>query len=138
MNNPYMDEAMRFLEQNDLKALPTGKHVINEGKVWVNIVEANLRPVEDALLEVHDRFIDIHVPFSCGESYGVRKRSSCSLPKGEIDTEEDILFFDDEFEEIITKGPGEITIFGPDTAHAPLIGEGKIRKAIFKVLDSNC
>ena len=28
---------------------------------------------------------------------------------------------------------GEAITFDPDTAHAPLIGEGKIHKAIFKV-----
>ena len=28
---------------------------------------------------------------------------------------------------------GEVITFEPDTAHAPLIGEGTIHKAIFKV-----
>lgn len=132
-NNPFYQKALKFIEDNDIQALPCGKHVIDEGNLWVNIVETNLRPVEQAKLEVHDEFIDIQIPFNCSESYGVKERSACNLPIGEMDTVGDIMFFDDKIETVITKGPGEMTVFEPDTAHAPLIGEGVIRKAIFKV-----
>lgn len=132
-DNPFYQKALKFIEENDLQALPCGKHVIDEGNLWVNIVETDLRPVEQAKLEVHDDFIDIQIPFNCSESYGVKGRSFCQQPVGVIDKANDIMFFDDAIETIITKAPGEMTIFEPDIAHAPLIGEGAIRKAIFKV-----
>lgn len=133
VDNPFYQKALKFIEENDLQALPCGKHVIDEGNLWVNIVETQLRPVEQAKLEVHDEFIDIQIPFNCSESYGIKERSACTMPIGEMDKEGDIMFFDDAIENVITKSAGEMTVFEPDTAHAPLIGEGVIRKAIFKV-----
>lgn len=136
MENKYLKLAFDYLDKTDLNALPLGKHIIDEGNVWVNIIEADLRPACNALLEVHDKFLDIHVPIDGKESYAVKPRSECILPKGCIDKENDILFFDDEICNIITKEAGESTIFDTDTAHAPLIGEGKLKKAILKVRKS--
>ena len=133
VDNPFYRKALEFIAGNDLQALSNGKHVIDEGNLWVNIVETNLRPVEQAKLEVHDEFIDIQIPFTCSESYGIKARLACDLPVGGMDRENDIMFFDDPIETVITKAPGQITIFEPDIAHAPLIGEGVMRKAIFKV-----
>ena len=50
-----------------------------------------------------------------------------------MNTEKDILKFEDPIIETITAQPGEPVTFAPETAHAPLIGEGPIHKAIFKV-----
>ena len=55
------------------------------------------------------------------------------MPDGEFNKEKDILFFDDAFEKMITVGIGEAITFSPEDAHAPLIGEGVIHKAVFKV-----
>lgn len=132
-NNKYYQEALDFINNTDLATLSNGKHVIDEGNVWVNIVETNLRPAAEALLEAHDEFIDIHIPISASESYGTRVRSGCTSPKGVIDKNDDIIFFNDTIADIISRQPGEMTVFAPDMAHAPLIGNGPIRKAIFKV-----
>ena len=43
------------------------------------------------------------------------------------------MFFNDVIDTFVKVRPGEVMVFPPDTAHAPLIGEGHIRKAIFKV-----
>ena len=46
----------------------------------------------------------------------------------------DIEFFDCEPETWLTLQPGEFTLFFPNDAHAPLVGEEKsIRKAVFKI-----
>jgi len=133
MAKDYMKMAQDFIAKTDLTKLATGTHVIDEGNLWVNIVDSNLREPKDALLEAHDVYIDIQIPLSCPESYGVKKRSECKSPRGEMDTKKDIIFFDDAFDEIITAQVGEQVIFEPDTAHAPLLGSGTIHKAIFKV-----
>ena len=43
------------------------------------------------------------------------------------------MFFKDASEEFVTAQIGDIMTFAPDMAHAPLIGEGTIHKAVFKV-----
>ena len=132
-DNPYYARALRFIEETDLTALPAGKHVIDGDHLWVNIVDSPMKTVEQARYEVHDRYIDIQVPLSKDESFGVKPRRECVEPDGEFNTEKDILFYKDKDWTTITVKVGEAITFDPDTAHAPLIGEGEIRKAIFKV-----
>ncbi|MCM1176614.1 MAG: YhcH/YjgK/YiaL family protein [Clostridium sp.] len=134
MQNPYYAKAIEFMENTDLNALELGKHLIDGENLFVNIVDSQMKTPQQARLEVHDRYIDIQVPLSKAETYGVKPRSACQEPDGEFNTEKDILFYKDPVEETITAQPGEAVTFAPETAHAPLIGEGTIHKAIFKVL----
>lgn len=131
--NPYFQKALTFIGENNLLSFAPGTYIIEEGNVWVNIVEKDLHPLSEAVLEAHDEFIDIHIPFTGAESYGIKARALCRHPKGGIDKDEDIIFYDDEIESILTKTAGEMTVFEADMAHAPLIGNGHIKKAIFKV-----
>lgn len=133
MENPFYAKAMEFLQDTDLFELKPGKHVIDGDNLWVNIVDCNLKTPDEARLEVHDKYIDIQIPLSGEESFGVKPRSECTQPVGEMDPEKDILFYSDPVEETVTIQAGQVITFEPDTAHAPLIGEGMIRKAIFKV-----
>ncbi|MBR1576096.1 MAG: YhcH/YjgK/YiaL family protein [Bacteroidales bacterium] len=132
-DNPYYARALRFIEETDLAALPAGKHVIDGDHLWVNIVDSPMKSAGQARYEVHDRYIDIQVPLSKAETFGVLPRALCTRPDGEMDPVKDILFFDDPVGALVTVEAGQSITFGPDTAHAPLIGEGTIHKAIFKV-----
>ena len=132
-DNPYYAQAVRFIEETDLAALPAGKHIIDGDHLWVNIVDSPMKTVEQARYEVHDRYIDIQVPLSKAETFGVLPRALCSRPVGTMDTDKDILFFDDPVKALVTVEAGKSITFAPDTAHAPLIAEGTIHKAIFKV-----
>lgn len=132
-NNPNYLNAVKFIEENDLSLFEVGKHVIDGENLWVNIVDADLKKPEDARLEVHNAYIDIQVPMSGAESFGVKPRRECAEPEGEYNAEKDILFYKDKDWTTVTVKLGEAITFDPDTAHAPLIGTGKIHKAIFKV-----
>ncbi len=133
MTNPYYAKAIEFIRSNDLCALSPGKHVIDGDNLWVNIVDSALKTPGQARLEAHDRYIDIQVPLSGPESFGVKARRDCTMQAGEMDAEKDIVFFDDPVDFCVTVQPGEDVTFAPETAHAPLIGEGTVHKAIFKV-----
>lgn len=133
MQNPYYAKAIEFITNTDLNALENGKHFIDGDNLFVNIVDSNMKTPEQARLEVHDKYIDIQIPLSKAETFGVKPRSECTSPVGEMDEVKDILFYSDPFEKTITAGIGEVVTFAPETAHAPLIGEGTIHKAIFKV-----
>ena len=54
-------------------------------------------------------------------------------PKETFNAEKDIQFFDDEPQTYYYLRPGQFTILLPEDGHAPLVGEGPIRKAILKV-----
>ncbi len=134
MQNPYYVKALEFIKNTDLNSLENGRHIIDGDNLFVNIVDSDMKTPQQARLEVHDRYIDIQIPLSKPETFGVTPRSECKEPDGEMNTEKDILFYKDPVGVTITAKPGEVITFDTDTAHAPLIGEGKIHKAIFKVL----
>lgn len=145
MSNPFYVKALEFIKNNDLASLENGKHVIDGDNLWVNIVESKLKTKKEARLEVHDKYIDIQVPLSGPETFGVASRSECVEPDGEMDSEKDILFFKDAVDKTVNVKAGESITFAPEDAHAPLIAtrcvkypldaDNKkiIRKAIFKV-----
>lgn len=133
MNNPYYAKAIEYIQTHDLTALENGRHLIDGENLFVNIVDSDMKSQQEARLEVHDQYIDVQVPLSKEETFGVKPRGECRFPEGEMNTEKDILFFKDPVEETVTIAPGEAVTFSPETAHAPLIGEGVIHKAIFKV-----
>ena len=133
MSNPYYAKAIEYINTHDLNALENGRHALDGDNLFVNIVDGNMRSVEEAHLEVHDVYIDVQVPLSKGETFGVKPRALCEKPAGEMNRADDIMFYDDPIEETLSVEAGEVVTFAPDMAHAPLIGEGVIHKAIFKV-----
>lgn len=134
--NPYYKKALAYIAENDLTALECGKYFLDGENLILNIVDSQLKTPQQARLEVHDKYIDIQVPLSKAETYGVKPREEAEGPEGEFDTQKDILFYTDKNWQSVTAQPGQPVTFGPETAHAPLIGEGTIHKAIFKVVVS--
>ena len=132
-NNKNYRRALSFIAETDLNALENGKHVLDGDNLFVNIVDSALKAPGDARLEVHNAYIDIQVPLSKAESYGVKPRGEAEGAEGPFDSVKDIQFFSDKNYQTITVDKGQPITFDPDTAHAPLIGEGTIHKAIFKV-----
>ncbi len=145
LSNPYYVKALEYIKEHNLFAYEPGKYVIDGDNLWLNINDSVLKTQKEARLEVHDRYIDIQIPLSAPETFGVARRSDCSQPVGEMDKEKDILFFADPVRKTETVDAGKSITFAPDEAHAPLIkadgfaypvdddGRLIIRKAIFKV-----
>ena len=98
-----------------------------------SIVETQLKPEAEARLETHRKYIDIQIPLSCAESYGWRSLSTLTDSETGYKEDNDIEFFHDQPSTLVTLQPGEFVIFSPEDGHAPLVGEGAIRKMIIKV-----
>ncbi len=97
-------------------------------------MERELKTKEAAKLEVHNDYIDIQmlVTGKC-ESFGWSERCNLKQPQGEFNPEKDIQFFDDVPQTYYTLCPGQFTVLFPEDGHAPMVGEGIVRKIIFKV-----
>lgn len=87
----------------------------------------------EAKLEAHNKYIDIHVCLQGEETIGWQHRDKCTQPAGEYDPEHDIIFFNDEPDQYIKLKPNTFAIFYPTDCHAPLIGDGLIKKVVFKI-----
>lgn len=131
--HPRLERAFAYLEATDLERLEPGRHTIDGDDMFINVMELELKKPADAKLEVHDAYLDIQVVIRGRESFGWSERAALTRPLGAFDSQRDIRFFDDEPQTRYTLLPGQFTIFLPDDAHAPMIGEGTAKKAILKV-----
>lgn len=131
--SPRLRRAFEWLEQTDVATLAVGRHDIDGDDIFVNVSELDLRPRSAAALEVHNEYIDIQVVFGGIEEFGWSPRSVVKLPREEFDSNKDIQFFEDIPQTFYTVREGEFTILMPEDAHAPMLGEGHVRKLIFKV-----
>ncbi len=131
--NPYFAKAFYFMATNDLGALAPGRYEVYGDNVWANIVEGSLKAQKDAKLEAHDKYIDIQICLKGSETFGWIKREACVKPAGEYDGAKDLIFYDDEETLFFTLNEGEFAIFFPEDGHTPMIGEGSVKKCIFKV-----
>lgn len=129
--HPRFERAFRAIEGFDLANLAEGRYQIDGDDIYFMIMERDLK--EAPLLEVHDKYIDIQIVIAGNESQGWKPRAECQKPQGEIDTQKDILFYDDPYQTTIDLLPGQFTIFFPQDAHAPCQGNGHVKKAVVKV-----
>ena len=132
--HPLFKSIFDYLGTTNIAELAEGCHDIIGDKLYVNVANAELRKAEVAPLEAHNRYIDVQVVIEGEEHFGWSERRNCTTPRSEFDTERDIIFFDNTPQTIYKVCSGEFTILYPEDAHAPLIGEGQVRKLIFKVL----
>ena len=130
-----LKQTFEYLAATDLKALAPGRYEIDGEKIFVKVMEGDLRQEEDALLEVHDKYIDVQVLVSGNvEKIGWRERRECREPRGSFDGQEDILFFEDRSQSFFEIKPGQFVVFWPEDAHAPMIGNGRVKKVVVKVM----
>lgn len=130
---PRFKQAFEWLEATDLASLSSGRHIIDGDDIFVNVSQLNLRPRSEAALEVHNEYIDIQVVVGGVEEFGWSPRESLTAPRAEFDKSNDIGFYKDEPKTYYTVREGEFCILMPQDAHAPMLGEGFVKKLIFKV-----
>ena len=131
--SPRLQTAFEWLDRTDVASLAVGRHDIDGSNIFVNVSELDLRPRSAAALEVHNEYIDIQVVFGGEEEFGWSPRSDVKTPRAEFDIEKDIQFFEDTPQTFYPVREGQFTILMPEDAHAPMLGEGHVRKLIFKV-----
>lgn len=129
--NPLFEMAIDFLLKN-MDAAP-GRYEIQGDDCFVMIVETEKRDKSKCRLEVHNTYIDIQVILNESEGFGYKSRVNCATPSGDFDTTKDIGFFDDVPTTYVEAVQGDFVIFFPHDGHAPLVGEGPVRKAIIKI-----
>ncbi len=131
--NKGFEKAFAFLRRSDLKDLPEGRYGIDGERIYAVVSKGPGRGKEDALLEVHERYIDIQLVLEGPEEMGWKPKSLCRQPSDEYDPGKDIRFFLDEPDAWISVRSGSFAVFFQEDAHLPLISEGEIHKVIVKV-----
>ena len=129
--HPLFAKAFDYIENTDLKALEPGKIMLIEDELFVNVCQWGAKTKEEAKLETHDVYIDVHVPITNGEVMGYTQRTD--LPEAEYDAAVDMTLYDGLAADYITVKPGMFTLFFPGDGHAPGVTPTGLKKIIIKV-----
>jgi YhcH/YjgK/YiaL family protein len=125
--------AFDFLARPGLKELPVGKYPLDGDRLFAIVALEHGRDKEDALLETHDKYIDIQCVLKGTDRMGWKPKTSCLQPSGEYDPQTDLRFYADEPDVWLAVKSGAFAIFYPEDAHLPLISTDMIHKVIVKV-----
>ncbi len=131
---PLLAKAFEYINSVDLNEMEPGRYEIDGDNLFMTIVERDLKKPQDAKLEVHNNYADIQIVVSGDpEGFGYIPRLERVSPAAEFDTVKDIQFYTDVPQTIYFVYPGQFTLLMPEDGHAPLIGEGAVKKAVIKV-----
>ena len=131
--HPRFEEIFSYIDSLNWNNLPIGVTELDGQQVKIIVSESDMKSQDEAKLEVHQKFIDIQIPVTKSETFGWRSLDTLKKSVGGYDAEKDIEFFDEKPTTYITVQPCEFAIFFPCDGHAPLVGDGKIKKIIVKV-----
>lgn len=132
--HPLFAKAFDYIKQNDIASLPDGVSEISEGlKVIVNTGIGKTAETSLAKFECHDKNIDIQFCVKGLETIAWKPREKCVTQNGAYNPEKDVRFFSDAPDMYFQLTDGQFGIFYPEDVHAPMIGEGEIKKVVIKV-----
>ncbi len=131
--HPRFKVLFDYVKSHDLSKTDAGRIELDGDKLFINVVDATLTTREAQKLEVHEAYIDVHIPLSGEELIGWRSLSTLSTPDAPFSAESDCALYTAPASAYIKVQPGEFLIAYPEDAHAPVIGEGTLRKLIAKV-----
>ena len=131
--NEGFAKAFEFLTRPDLQELPVGKYEIDGDRIYAMVAKEPGRKQEDALLETHEKYIDIQFILAGTDTMGWKPKSLCMQPTEGYDQTRDIQFFADQPDAWLATASGAFAIFFPEDAHLPLISSGQIHKVVVKI-----
>ena len=132
--HPLFAKAFEYIRQTDLVNAGDGKADIADGlrSIFSNS-PGKTKEASLAKFECHNNNIDIQVCINGEETIGWKPREKCVAPNGEYDSGKDVQFYNDAPDMFFRLNPGQFVIFFPEDVHAPMIGEGNIKKLVIKV-----
>lgn len=132
--HPLLKDLFDYVKTNDLCTVPAGRIELKGEDLFINVSDAKLLMREEQKLEIHRRYIDVHIPLGGIEIIGWKALGSLtSHSLAPFNEEEDFALYNEPADTYVEVHPGECLIAFPEDAHAPIIGEGTLRKLIAKV-----
>lgn len=135
LNRPLWDKLFKYLAETDSKTLAPGKIVLEEGRLWINVLEYTPKGADDTKIESHENFIDLQYTYEGNELMGVAHHVT---PVNEYDPVKDRTNYStDEPIDYSVAGPDRFFLYFPKDMHQPSVkGEGDAvvsRKLVGKI-----
>jgi YhcH/YjgK/YiaL family protein len=132
--HPLFKQLFDYVKAHDFTHVPAERIVLDGDRLFINVGDVTLKSPEEQVLEVHRRYIDVHFPLSREEVMGWSSLSVLATESVQpFNEEDDFAVYAERAQSYLTIHPGEFAIVWPEDAHAPIIGQGALRKLIAKV-----
>lgn len=131
--HPLFKRFFDYVKEHDLLHAPLGRIEVDGDRLFINNVEADLTDAATQLLEAHREYIDVHVVLDGEEHFGWRPLADCAAVRQSYDSAADCALYADRPSSWLTLRPGQAAIVFPEDPHAPVVGEGRVRKLIGKI-----
>lgn len=131
--HPLFKVAFDYIKSHDLLNMPLGRIELDGDRLFINNAESELVEKERQIIEIHRRYIDIHVPLDGVETIGWKSLADLSVVEKVYNEDADFGTFSEPASTYVTLRPGQFLVAWPEDGHAPIIGEGTLRKAIVKI-----
>lgn len=135
--HPLFPKAFDFIDRNwkDLTTWEPGKYDIDGDNLKAIISNKKGVTAAESLakFECHNKYIDIQLCINGKELMGWKPREKCKTENGGYNAEKDVQLYTEEPDTFFSLTDGQFAVFFPEDVHAPMIGEGEIRKLVIKV-----
>lgn len=139
-----LQQGLRFLMENDIAALNTGKQEIQGSTMYAMISDYETQPKEERRPEAHQKYIDIQYLAAGEEMIGCGPLEASLVVDEDFLKEKDVIFYQGltaETETVLQ--PGMFAIYFPWDVHRPNCAVGnqpcRVRKVVVKVaVDAVC
>lgn len=132
--HPLLKKAFDYLKATDFSKMEDGKYELDGAKLYLSVTSLFGKEKENAAIETHKKYIDIHMPLLGVEKIGWKPGSELQEESVPYNEEQDIAFYVDRPTAYTKIYPGQFIIYFPEDGHAPGIGKGAIRKVVVKIL----
>lgn len=131
--HPLFKQLFDYVKTHDLLHTECGRIELAGDDLFINNVNPTCVSASDQVLEVHRDYIDVHILLEGKERIGWKALEDVTDLKQAYQKEGDCALYSDTPTSFVDLLPGQFLIIFPEDPHAPVIGEGKIRKLIGKV-----
>jgi len=132
--HPLFEKAFEFINQTDLANAADGKSDIADGlKAIFSNSPGKTKEASCSKFECHNKNLDIQLCINGMETIGWKPREKCVTPNGDYNDEKDVQLYHDAPDTFFQLTDGQFAIFFPEDVHAPMIGDGTIKKLVIKV-----
>lgn len=131
---PGLDKAIALITNGNVVDKEVGKYEVEEGALFYLIQAYMTKDAEEALMETHERYMDLQWVISGEEIMGYAVKSDLE-PTTEYSSEKDIQFFNGAYAPLHMK-QDMFAIFFPNEGHKPCVKvsePAKVKKAVFKI-----
>ena len=127
-----LDTAIEFLAAHPLDTLPLGRTEVDGDEVFINVMDADLKPHTGSHAEYHRLYADLQIDLTGGEGWGYT--TLLGEEAGEFTG--DIGFRTSPDAVSGTLGEGRLVLFFPGELHKPGVarpGCAHVRKVVIKI-----